>query len=34
VTLAKRAVYEGAELSLEQGIALESNLVERALLAT
>lgn len=29
--LAKRAVYEGAELSLSQGIALESTLAERAL---
>lgn len=34
VALAKRAVHEGAELSLEQAIALESRLAERALLAT
>jgi enoyl-CoA hydratase len=34
VALAKRAVHEGAELSLEQAIALESTLAERALSAT
>ena len=32
--LAKRAVYEGAELSLEQAMALESRLAERAFIAT
>jgi enoyl-CoA hydratase/carnithine racemase len=32
--LAKRAVHEGAELSLGQAIALESTLAERALTAT
>lgn len=34
VALAKRAVHEGAELSLGQAIALESTLAERALSAT
>lgn len=33
VALARRAVHEGAELSLGQAIALESRLAERALLA-
>jgi enoyl-CoA hydratase/carnithine racemase len=32
--LAKRAVLEGAELSLSDGLALESKLVERSLLVT
>ncbi|MEK7248630.1 MAG: enoyl-CoA hydratase/isomerase family protein [Chloroflexota bacterium] len=32
--LAKRAIHEGAELSLGQAIALESTLAERALIAT
>jgi len=34
VALARRAVNEGAELSLEQAIGLESKLAERALLTT
>ncbi|HVP05960.1 MAG TPA: enoyl-CoA hydratase/isomerase family protein [Dehalococcoidia bacterium] len=34
VALVKRAIHEGAELSLEQAIAVESKLAERALLAT
>jgi len=33
VALSKRAVYEGAEMSLGAAIALESTLVERAILA-
>jgi enoyl-CoA hydratase/carnithine racemase len=33
VTLARRAVREGAELSLAAAVALESRLVEQALLA-
>jgi enoyl-CoA hydratase/carnithine racemase len=34
VAFARRAVHEGAELSLGQAIELESKLAERALLAT
>jgi enoyl-CoA hydratase/carnithine racemase len=34
VALGKRTVYEGAELSLEAAVALESKLVERALVAS
>lgn len=33
VALARRAVYEGADMSLGQAIALESTLVERVILA-